>query len=164
MQLNAVGCSLPYDDIWHRGFWRMRKQSLQRGWMSLQMPGKASSLAQLQAQPTTHSQSLFREAPSSSMQCKHLLFTAVHWCFSVKHTKVALHCIDLAKRCKPPISCFLLPIFGHAGLRTLCLSMKTATLLKCPTNTVHLWIMGGKHNNFFFKFISMLHSSDVFGK
>ena len=43
---DAASCSLPYDDIWQRGFWRMRKQCLQRPRMSLQMPGKASSLLQ----------------------------------------------------------------------------------------------------------------------
>ena len=95
----------------------------------------------LQAQPTTHSQSLFREAPSSSMQCKKLIFVAVHWRFSVKHKRGLLCTVwsCRAQQAGSPISCFLLPIFGHAGLRTLCLWMKIATLLKCPTNKPHGW-------------------------
>ena len=124
----------------------------------------------LQAQPTTHSQSLFREAPSSSMQCKKMIFVAVHWCFSVERKRGLLCTVwsCRAQQAGSPISCFLLPIFGQQAFAYSASEWKLQHFSNVQqiNHTAGLCVqfIHGKHTPKSFSSNSMLHSFDVLGK
>ena len=149
----------------------MRKQSLQRARMSLQMPGKASSTG-----TAHHPQPIFVQrgslqfnavqAPAFRCCALMLLSRAQEW--------VALHCMILqsAASGKPHLLFPTSNIRPRRPSHTLPLNENCNTSKMSNKLTTRLVFVCSSFMDygitittiFFFKFISMLHSSDVLGK